>query len=169
MLGSLGKGPAYRHSAASCRCTRCDYESLLSLWLNTLHRCRLWEGKGGLTSLHAVTTRSFGQRNLAFTFYICLCGNLPVESTEISLVSSHNGQLMFIECQSHTRNLSITEEGLDVIFRKAIVQEHSIKLLKILNMMLERDLLLPTTCGVKVSRISQRRFVTGPNITVPVD
>lgn len=76
---------------------------------------------------------------------------------------------MFIECQSHTRNLSITEEGLDVIFRKAIVQEHSIKLLKVLNMMLERDLLLPTTCGVKVSRISQRRFVTGPNITVPVD
>lgn len=46
----------------------------------------------------------------------------------------------------------MTEEGLDVIFRKAIDLEHSIKPLKILNMMLECDLLLPTTCRVKAFR-----------------
>lgn len=48
-----------------------------------------------------------------------------------------------------TRKVSTAgEEGLDVIFMEAIVLQHSVELLKILNVTLERHLLLPATCRV---------------------
>lgn len=73
----------------------------------------------------------------------------------MNLLISNNLQLNLIKQHYHTRKLSITEEGLDVIFRKAVVLEHSIKPLKVLNVMLEGDLLLPTTCSVKAFRKKQ--------------
>lgn len=39
------------------------------------------------------------------------------------------------------------EEGLDVIFMEAVALQHSVELLKILNVTLERHLLLPATCS----------------------
>lgn len=82
--------------------------------------------------------------------------------------SSDFGGLTFIEGHHHTRKLPITEEGLDVILGKAIVLEHSVELLETLNMMLECDLLLPTTCSVQnVPKKSKSGIMTGQNIRAP--
>lgn len=49
-----------------------------------------------------------------------------------------------------TRKLSTAgKEGFDVIFMEAVVLQHSVELLKILDVMLERHLLLPTSCSVQ--------------------
>ena len=48
-----------------------------------------------------------------------------------------------------TRKLSAAgKEGLDVIFVEAVVLQHSVELLEILYVTLERHLLLPATCSV---------------------
>lgn len=60
---------------------------------------------------------------------------------------------LVIERQHPTRKLSTAgEEGLDVIFMEAVVLQHSVELLKILNVTLERNLLLPATCSIQIFR-----------------
>lgn len=44
------------------------------------------------------------------------------------------------------------EEGLDVILVEAVVLQHSVELLQILNVTLECDLLLPATCRTQIVR-----------------
>lgn len=58
-----------------------------------------------------------------------------------------NKLLVIIQSDNRTGKLSTAgEEGLDVILMEAVVLQHSIELLKILNVSLERDLLLPAAC-----------------------
>lgn len=57
---------------------------------------------------------------------------------------------VFTEQHCRTRKLSTAgEEGLDVIFVETVALQHPVELLKILNVTLERHLLLPATCSVQ--------------------
>lgn len=67
----------------------------------------------------------------------------------LNLVSETESRRSSREQHCPTRKLSAAgEEGLDVIVVEAIVLQHPVEILKILNMALERHLLLPAACSV---------------------